>query len=172
MQAAEWVVGQQGAGHLTLEAVAERAGMSKGGLLYNFPTKEVLLKAMLSRLLERFDADQAAERDARPSSGRPAARLEAFVRAGFREASDRQKVSAALLAAGASDPRLLAPVRDWKEGHFRSFASGARHPMRVLMVMLAMDGLWLTELLGTSKLDPAVRKALMDEMLAFAESAV
>lgn len=172
LQAAEWVVGQQGAGHLTLDAVAERAGISKGGLLYNFPTKEALLKAMLAKLLEKCDADQAEERSTGGCATEPAGSLKAFVRAGFREAPDRQKVSAAMLAAGANDPRLLAPVREWREAHFRSFAAGKRHPSRVLMVMLAVDGLWLSELLGTATYEPGVRKALMEEMLAFAESAV
>ena len=35
----------------TLDAVARRAGVSKGGLLYHFPNKE----AMISALLERMD---------------------------------------------------------------------------------------------------------------------
>ena len=35
----------------TLDAVARRAGVSKGGLLYHFPNKE----AMISALLERLD---------------------------------------------------------------------------------------------------------------------
>ncbi|BAS14019.1 hypothetical protein AHiyo8_23220 [Arthrobacter sp. Hiyo8] len=35
----------------TLDAVAKRAGVSKGGLLYHFPNKE----AMISSLLERMD---------------------------------------------------------------------------------------------------------------------
>ena len=38
--------------------------------------------------------------------------------------------------------------------------------------MLAMDGLWLNELLQTTGFDPAVRDRLRAEMLALAESAV
>ena len=34
----------------TLDAVAKRAGVSKGGLLYHFPNKEALITAMLERL--------------------------------------------------------------------------------------------------------------------------
>ena len=39
---------EQGFGHVTLALVAERAGVSKGGLLYHFPTKRKLIEAMLS----------------------------------------------------------------------------------------------------------------------------
>ena len=34
----------------TLDAVAKRAGVSKGGLLYHFPNKEALITATLERL--------------------------------------------------------------------------------------------------------------------------
>jgi AcrR family transcriptional regulator len=172
LQAAEWVVGEQGAGHLTLDAVAERAGISKGGLLYNFPTKEALLKAMLARLLERVDADRAEEERSGGLASAPAGPLKALVRAAFREAPDRQKVCAALLAAGANDPRLLGSVREWRDARVREFSAGGRHSTRVLMLMLALDGLWLSELLGTASYGPGVRRALMEEMLAFADATV
>ena len=43
LDAAAELVTEIGAGRLTLEAVAEKAGLSKGGLLYNFPTKEAAI---------------------------------------------------------------------------------------------------------------------------------
>src|SRR5215212_6184568 len=52
LDAAAELVREVGAGRLTLDAVAERAGLSKGGLLYNFPTKEALLQGMLERIVE------------------------------------------------------------------------------------------------------------------------
>ena len=48
-----------GAVHLTLDAVAERAGVSKGGLLYHFPSKESLLQAMVDRNMRRLSRDHA-----------------------------------------------------------------------------------------------------------------
>ena len=52
LQAAASVVDESGAAHLTLEAVAEAAGLSKGGLLYHFPNKRALLSGMLEYLLD------------------------------------------------------------------------------------------------------------------------
>lgn len=172
LEAAEWVVCKRGAGHLTLDAVAERAGLSKGGLLYNFPTKEALLKAMLARLLQRVDVDCAEEKARMAGVEEVASDLKAFVRAAFREADDREQVSAALLAAGANDPGLLAPVKEWHAKWFRDLGDGKRHPLRVLMLLLALDGLWLNELLRTSGFGSEMKTALMEEMLAFAETAV
>jgi len=49
IDAAEQVVIEAGAGHLTFEAVASKAGVSRGGLLYHFPDKKALLRGMLDR---------------------------------------------------------------------------------------------------------------------------
>lgn len=40
---------EHGFGRVTLDAVAERAGISKGGLLYHFPSKTKLITALLQR---------------------------------------------------------------------------------------------------------------------------
>src|SRR5260370_163844 len=55
LDAAEQLVADLGAPSLTLDAVAARARVSKGGLLYNFATKETLLEAMIARLCDRFE---------------------------------------------------------------------------------------------------------------------
>jgi len=55
LDAAEAIVIQSGAAHMTLDAVAKEAGVSKGGLMYNFPTKEALLQAMIDRMVEHFE---------------------------------------------------------------------------------------------------------------------
>ena len=50
--AAAKVIERDGAGHLTLEKVAAEAGVSKGGLLYHYPSKDALLQGLLDDLLE------------------------------------------------------------------------------------------------------------------------
>ena len=55
LDAAERLVVQTGASHLTLDGVAQSAGVSKGGLLYHFPTKEALLEGMIERHFEAVD---------------------------------------------------------------------------------------------------------------------
>ncbi len=44
-----------GPGHVSLDAVAHRAGVSKGGLLYNFPSKTKLLEAIVAYHLDKFE---------------------------------------------------------------------------------------------------------------------
>src|SRR3954470_23063844 len=75
LDAAGEIVGEVGAGKLTLDAVAQRAGLSKGGLLYNFPSKDALLSGMLERMIGESVAEKEALRGALAGSRNLEARL-------------------------------------------------------------------------------------------------
>src|SRR5581483_2322051 len=94
---------------LTLDAVAARARVSKGGVLYNFPSKSALIGAMVRHLIARFDAARATAARRLPAG--PVAPLRAYVAATL--ADPDQKRWAPVLAAAAEDPRLLEPARRW-----------------------------------------------------------
>jgi len=72
----------------TLDAVVSRAGSSKGGALYYFPTKEDLLFGVLDWLLTQMDRtlDEVAQAD-----GTPRARLAAEVEVLFHSAEVNSK---------------------------------------------------------------------------------
>jgi AcrR family transcriptional regulator len=55
LDAAERVVFRDGAGQLTIEAVAGEAGVSKGGVLYAFTNKDGLIDAMFNRVFAEID---------------------------------------------------------------------------------------------------------------------
>ncbi|MEM8704475.1 MAG: TetR/AcrR family transcriptional regulator, partial [Pseudomonadota bacterium] len=44
------VIRRSGAQNFTIDAVAEESGFSKGGVLYNFPTKDALITGMVEFL--------------------------------------------------------------------------------------------------------------------------
>jgi AcrR family transcriptional regulator len=70
--AAAKVIERDGAGHLTLEKVAAEADLSKGGLLYHYPSKDALLQGLLDHLLEnRAGISRRAEARQRTSVTRP-----------------------------------------------------------------------------------------------------
>ena len=78
----------------TMEAVAAAADVSKGGLLYHFPSKEALVEALAERLLA------LVERDREQMSGDPDGPARYYVRTSVYEDSalDRALVSMARLA--------------------------------------------------------------------------
>jgi AcrR family transcriptional regulator len=54
LEAGYALAGQSGVAAVTLDAVANRAGVSKGGLLYHFPSKEALVSGMVDGLCRTF----------------------------------------------------------------------------------------------------------------------
>jgi AcrR family transcriptional regulator len=140
LDAAAELVREIGSGRLTLDAVAERAGLSKGGLLYNFPNKEALLQAMVQRLVDELSADREELR-ARSEPGR---NLEARLctAALLKLRTGRMKETAnGLLAASAENPRLLDPVREVIKATLDTLKATSDDLDAALLGWLAVEGL-------------------------------
>src|SRR5690606_22501748 len=56
LDAAETVVARDGAANLTLDAVAIEAGISKASVIYDYKSKQALIKAVIER---RVDEDRS-----------------------------------------------------------------------------------------------------------------
>lgn len=166
LDAAQEVVLESGAGKLTLDAVARRAGVSKGGVMYNFPTKETLLKAMVERLVEHNRHAHARFSASLPD--RPGRSLKAYVMNSAQAMDVDDKVSGALLAALNSDPALLAPVAEYFHGRFAKLAADVPFE-RAALVYLATEGLWTQELLQLSPFTPRQRAQLVRMLTRMAE---
>lgn len=115
LQAAATVVEHHGAAKLTLDRVAAEASVSKGGLLYHFPSKQALLEGMMQDLLSR--SRERLEDGRRAFDGDPRATIRSFVRAEAEQGPAERRMTSALIAAAAQDPKLIAPARalfaDW-----------------------------------------------------------
>ena len=130
--AAEEVVLRDGVAHLTLEATAAEAGLSKGGVLYHFPTRDALVLGMVGKIIDEFDHDIEAEMATLQGPGRF---THAYIRATMMPtlaAPDHEdRLGAALIAAAASEPALLAPLQAaadrWQPGWWTTGWTGHRH---------------------------------------------
>ncbi|MFF4235157.1 TetR/AcrR family transcriptional regulator [Actinomadura geliboluensis] len=170
LDAAEAVLSEQGTQALTLIAVADRAGVSKGGLLYHFPTKEALVRAMVARVIEEFDDLIAAYVDAY-GDGVPSAYTRAYVEATFEiltgEARAYRRWSA--ITAAAADPEqgepLNAAMRRW---HGRDPAEDP-DPGAAMVVRLAAEGLWEVVSHDPELYDAAQLEALKQRLLDLLE---
>jgi AcrR family transcriptional regulator len=146
-----------GPGNLSLEAVAARAGVSKGGLLYHFPSKNRLMEALVEDFLSRFDAALSSEE----ATGRPDAAIRAYIAQFQTERSHAAKPASGLLAALAEDPDMLAPVRRFERDFLTRIRANAADPQMATLAFLAIQGIRAMELLNTQVLDRAEEDALM-----------
>ncbi|ADI15276.1 transcriptional regulator, TetR family [Truepera radiovictrix DSM 17093] len=167
LRAATRLILREGAARLTLAAVAAEAGVSKGGLLYHFPTKDALIEGLIEHYAHTFAAQVTAL--AAGESG-PQPLLRAYVRATFAEEGASRELGAAVLGAALLNPGLLPRFREQLQGAVARLEAGAADPARATAVRLAADGLWFTELLGLTDLAPSARGALERCLLELLEA--
>lgn len=139
LRAAAQVVLTRGSGSLTLDAVAGEAGISKGGLLYHFPSKKALIAGMVSQAVVGFERALAAAE----LSGDW---LEGFVEATLADLDAADPLSG-VLAAIAEDPDLLRPFREAVQRWYQRAQTD--YGVDAVSLLLALDALWFHHRLGT-----------------------
>ena len=165
--AAEDVVVRDGVARLTLEAAAAEAGLSKGGVLYHFPTRDALVAAMVDKIIEEFDRD--IESNMTDGDG-PGQYIRAYIRATMAPASasdrpDREdRLGAALIAAAAAQPALLVPLQEAADRWQARLEEDGLDPTVATLVRLACDGLWLCDLFGLAPPSAVLRRGVGDRL--------
>ena len=167
LDAASAVLLRDGPHGLTLETVAAQAGVSKGGLLYHFATKAALLDGLVERWLADADADMSARVDGSPGG---------FVRA-YLEVSDlhgvserRRATEARLLAALAAEPERLQSVREHYAVWQSRTEADASDPVAATVARLAIDGLWIAQLLRLAPPEGDLHEQVVERIRALASA--
>ncbi|GLH77801.1 TetR family transcriptional regulator [Bradyrhizobium sp. SSBR45G] len=109
LTAALTIIARDGPGRLTLDAIARESGLSKGGLMHQFPNKEAVLKALLEQQFAHFDEFAGKFRAEAGRADQPELATQIAI---SRELIAQQySVAQAMLGALAQEPGLLADAR-------------------------------------------------------------
>ena len=158
---------EAGASHMTLDAVAAKAGVSKGGLLHHFPTKVALLEAMIKRQIKiKQDARKKISEEL-PDG--PTRQLKGFLLSVQYRDRGSDRLGASLLAAVAHNPKLNEPVREIVKEVYSEFASPGIKFERAAIIALAADALWMQEMLSISPFNEEQRNKIIEELLKLLE---
>ncbi|TCI60590.1 TetR/AcrR family transcriptional regulator [Exiguobacterium sp. SH0S2] len=146
LDAATEIIMEHGVHQLTLEEVAKTAGVSKGGLLYHYPSKEALLTAIVERLqTEQNDLYESLQADGHGP-------VEAFVRL-FDETKlyperspihiDAEKMIAFLTLFAVDQ----AYADRWKHDLDTFFAEFQQtsDPVETMIIRYALEGMMMSE---------------------------
>lgn len=159
LDAAEARLLKLGPSGLVLDAVARDAKVSKGGLLYHFPSKEALVDGLIERMLDNFDLVQANL--AAPEAGQPGRWTRAYLASTVTDKGDpadhSAQLMAGILAAIDNDPERLGVIRKRFDIWHRRLEHDGIPPATAAVVRLAADGLWLSALLGLPRLEKAIQ---------------
>lgn len=142
---------------VSLEAVAARAGVSKGGLLYHFPAKASLLVALTARLRAYTEANIAR------------ARVEGIVRTFLQTSTPRHDEArhywAALTAVAADRRGSPVEARQTLDDVFEDWSALLRDevddPVLADTIRIVGDGLFLTTVAGLPRPDDAEVQAVI-----------
>lgn len=156
------LVRNDGIAKMTMESVADKAGMSKGGLFYHFPSKEILIEAMLKQLFDQFD-DQL--KDENESDQHPGGTTRSYLKTTFlKYDKDENEFVVALLAALVNNPDLLKPAQDHYQSWQKQLESDQIDPVISTIVRLATDGLWFSELFGLAPIQSELREEVFNKL--------
>lgn len=150
LAAATEIAKELGTAHVSLDAVAARAGVSKGGLLYHFSSKAKLMEAIVEDHVAALDETiaKAAEADGERTNACARAYIDAF----RRECSSNEPPPSGILAAIAENPDFLNPVRRFQRNVVQRFRRESEDPLPAIVAFLAIEGLRSLKLFDSNML--------------------
>jgi AcrR family transcriptional regulator len=146
LKAAAEIINTGGVLSLTLEAVAKKAGVSKGGLLYHYPSKYSLMDKMARYLMQNFVKDVETAANSDPCEKGKWTR--AYTALTFSQLESHIDMNTAFLAAVATNPRLLPPVVEAIETLQARIENDGLSPVTATIIRLAVDGVYYNRLYG------------------------
>lgn len=136
------VIGQNGLAAMTVQDVADAAGVSKGALFHHFSSKQALLDATLTAMLDDFEQDLRAHMQHAPASHGCFTR--AYVEVTFDHLLQQTRDNdIGLTMANLLEPAMLARWREWMRAMLAQFPGEANDP-RLYTARCAADGYWAT----------------------------
>lgn len=170
LAAARQVISAQGVPRLTLEAVAAQAGISKGGLLYHFPTKDAMLHGLLhehhGKLLEACQAHFLAD----PLKNVPGRLHRAWIRTERGACGAEEGIMMGDIAAIVTNPVLAAPLQKFWLHWGELLAADGLEEGDSQLIQIALAGLKMVRTLG-SCMDAGQHSKLLARLEAIASPA-
>ncbi|TDT32585.1 regulatory TetR family protein [Naumannella halotolerans] len=147
LQAFAELVAAEGEQVATLDAVAERAGVSKGGLLYHFGSREALLDGLLEKLLAY------GEEDLQQMAADPDGPVTYYLRTSARSPGGfNDFYLAASRISGPNAERARGALMQLERGWYDALLEATGDPAVATTLLLLGDGLYLKALRGQQDL--------------------
>ncbi|KZB85096.1 TetR/AcrR family transcriptional regulator [Amycolatopsis regifaucium] len=156
----EEILIEQGPGGITLEAVAAHAGVSKGGLLYHFGSKEALVDGLMERLATLSEEDLEQARSA------PEGVVSWYLRTAITDVTQRKplhRTTMATLRIMLNEPRVSEVVQVYNQKVHDLISEHVDDPLTAELVILVGDGLYLRAALGRDDASPLLNR--IDEIV-------
>jgi AcrR family transcriptional regulator len=155
------VLVDEGADAVTIDEVAKRAAISKGGVLHHFRSKEALLDAAFAYHFEQFN--ETIDRLQQQDPAAPGAYTRAYLRACVDAFSSPSSDCMAFLYQFRATPGTARLVLSYKERWQQRVEEDGLDPAIAHLVRYASDGIWLAATVRARK--PKSFKAIVENLL-------
>lgn len=168
LEALRVVLIRDGSAAVTLEGVAAEALVSKGGLLYHFPSKQALFDGLYLQMAERSGAILANE----PKGAEPTARR--YLEMSTPTTTEKRALYSSILAtfhsADCPGNGATAELRELFAQWTAPLRREVSDPVLAETVRLLGDGIFFNELLGLPPVPTPVLGQVIERLLATIEA--
>lgn len=154
------VIRDLGTNNLTIELVAKEAGVSKGGVLHHFPSKQALIHALAEESTAQFLEDLRQRVSNETQDVGKWSR--AYLGTTLNHDRDNVGMNESIIATLTMNPKFLSIYQKEFEVIQKNIESDGINPVNATIIRLAMDGLWFSEIMGICKLDEQLRTQVFD----------
>ena len=146
LDAAETVVTRDGAANLTIDAVANEAHISKASVVYDYKSKQQLIKSMVKRIMQ----ESIEQIDAAQTEQGAEGRIQAHINVYASEISNiHRAVATQLCSSWMNDEELLSILNEYFRKEIFLFSEEVPKNYGPLLAFLALEGLRSIECLGS-----------------------
>lgn len=153
---------EQGLSKVTFQAVADAVGVTKGGVMHHFATKNALVLEVFNDAMAKFEAEVVAAmaKDPVPYGAFTRAYIDATIslRKKGQEEFDSQ---ATLYVLMLGDSELRALWAQWANDQLKKYEA-TDNTETLCLARLAADGIWLSDFSG---IDIADKTSLRDRLI-------
>ena len=166
LDAAEAVTMEKGPVGLTIAAVAERMGITNGGVQYSFRSKESLSAAMFERWQEEY-AEHMIELGAVPDNDVSRIRAHIAYTSNFEDRSRRGAPT--LLVSLLNSPAHMVQVRRWYRNRLDAIDVSTDEGRWLRLAFMAMEGAFLMRLFGLLEMDSDEWRSIVADVWALCD---
>lgn len=160
--AASAIIKERGVGGFTLDAVAKHAGVSKGGLLHHYPSKDALISGIIEEEMQRFKEQLQIRYE--QTEKKPGDLLRAYIQMSEQPYDDLIGFFGIMAAIGIN-PRLLDLVKREQMELNDRLLQDAEGVQEAHLILMTLDGLLYNDLFNLITLDGSKRHAIILQLL-------
>ncbi|MGG0845104.1 TetR family transcriptional regulator [Peribacillus simplex] len=149
---------------LTLDSVAKQAGVSKGGLLYHFPSKEALMIGLAEYIFEKFNIrfNEHSENVDPIEKGKW---CRALIEVSKWDLEHNAELNIGIIAASMLNPDLSESISQRYQYVQKKVEQDNIDPITATIIRLAIDGLYYSELFNIAPLDEDLREKVIQQLM-------